>query len=389
VTTTSQVGDGVAVPNLTAFSTTHTGSLPRPPEVAARVFAAAERRTWAPGDEDALLEAVVDIVARQRALGLDVVNDGEITRLRYWDVFTSRLEGIDPYVDEVKPSVTRGRFEGYSQPLIHPEGYPEPPAELWRTPAVRGAIAYGGPGALEPELRRLRAALGSSAGFVTAPAPGLLPVVCRDEFYNDEEQLLAAAAEALAHEYRTIVDAGFLLQIDSPDLPNCWKRRTEAEGRRLGKLHLDALREALGGIPPERVRLHVCWGNDEAPHDEDPALPAFADLLLEMPVGAIVLEAANPRHAHEWRLWSDLPLGDKQLIVGAIDTTTNFVEHPELVADRLCNFAAVVGPDRVLGGTDCGFGTWAHHFRVDPRIAWAKLESLVAGARLARERLAG
>src|SRR5262249_17351453 len=156
-------------------------------------------------------------------------------------------------------------------------------------------------------------------GFVTAPAPGLL-TICRDEYYRDRERLLLAAADALAHEYRFIVESGLELQVDCPDLPGCWSRRTRSDGRRVAELHLAALRHALDGLAPERVRLHVCWGNAEAPHDEDVELEAFAELLLSMPVQTLVLEAANPRHAHECRVWKDIPLGHKHLIVGVIDS---------------------------------------------------------------------
>jgi 5-methyltetrahydropteroyltriglutamate--homocysteine methyltransferase len=368
--------------------TTHTGSLPRPPDVAGRVFAAADRGAWQPSDEAALAEAVAEIVARQRQIGLDIVTDGEITRLRYWDVFSMRLDGIDPFAEERVPSTREGRFAGYAQPVMRPPGYPDPAERLARHPVVRGPIAYKGPGDLALQVRFLRAAVPAvDDAFITAPAPALISDVCGDQFYRNEEQLVMATADALADEYRFIVDSGFVLQVDSPDLPSCWKGRSAAEGRQAAELHLDALQHALRGLPLERVRMHVCWGNTEAPHDDDIELRAFADLLVSMPVGAIVLEAANPRHAHEWRCWRDVPLGDKKLVVGVIDTTTNFVEHPDLVADRICQFASVVGTGNVIAGTDCGFGTWAHHYRVDPRIAWAKLESLVEGARRATQRI--
>ena len=369
------------------FSTTHTGSLPRPPDVARLVFAAAEAGMPAAADEDVLGSAVTDVVEQQRRLGLGRMNDGEITRLRYWDVFTKRVDGIEPFADDHPSRAATGRFAGYEPPLLSVPAYPVPSERLGRMPVVRGPLVYRGPVGLDAEVDRLRTALGADPGFLTAPSPGMLALTCRDDYYRDEELLLAAAARVLAEEYRFVADSGLVLQVDSPDLPVCLRGHPAAEGRATARLRLDALRRALQGISAEQVRLHVCWGNSEGPHDEDVELQEFADLLLAMPVGALVLEAANPRHAHEWRLWGELDLGDKQLIVGAIDTTTNFVEHPDLVADRLCQFASVVDPSRLVAGTDCGFGTWAHFFRVHPSVAWAKLESLVEGARRASRRL--
>jgi 5-methyltetrahydropteroyltriglutamate--homocysteine methyltransferase len=371
------------------FQTTHTGSLPRPADVAQRVFAAAQSGFWQEDDAGALAAAVTDIVDRQHALGLDIVNDGEITRLRYWDVFTSRLDGVDPFVDEPEMAFRNGRFPGFEQPMLEIPGYPAAPPQLTRMPVVRGAITYRGPLGLDPELHRLRDALDGAPGFVTAPSPGLLALICRDEFYGDHKPLLDAAATALSHEYRSILESGLDLQVDNPDVAGCWHNWPLAEAPAIARLHLDALRQALDGLPAERIRLHLCWGNAEAPHDDDVELEEIAELLTDLPADALVLEAANPRHEHEWRVWEDVPLGDKHLIVGVIDSTTNFVEHPEVVADRICRFADVVGPENVVAGTDCGFGTWAHHYRVDPRIAWAKLESLVEGARRATHRLTG
>jgi 5-methyltetrahydropteroyltriglutamate--homocysteine methyltransferase len=245
------------------------------------------------------------------------------------------------------------------------------------------------------EIADLCDALGPDSpaeGFLACASPGVISLFFKNEFYPDHESYVFAIAEAMRAEYEEIAAAGLTVQVDCPDL--AMGRHTHFGGRPLdaflavARLHVEALNHALAGIPPERLRLHLCWGNYEGPHHHDVALADVLPIVLAARPRTLVLEACNPRHAHEWRLFADggLPAG-KQLVAGVIDTTTNYIEHPEVVAERIARFAECVGPERLMAGTDCGFGTFAGQDRVHPKIAWAKLEALVQGAQLASERL--
>jgi len=263
-----------------------------------------------------------------------------------------------------------------------------PPPEV----ACVAPLAYVGHAAVQDDIDALRAALTDvqvEEAFLSAVAPGTIEHWLRNDHYPTEETHLYAIAEAIGEEYRAIVDAGFVLQVDDPDLFDAWQihpAMTVAEYRRFADLRVDALNHALRGIPPERVRLHVCWGSYHGPHKHDLALSEVVDLMLRVEAGAYSIEASNPRHDHEWRVWEDVPLPDgKLLIPGVVGHASDFIEHPQLVADRLVRYGRLVGRERVIAGTDCGLGGRVGH----EEIAWAKLDALVEGARLASAELWG
>jgi 5-methyltetrahydropteroyltriglutamate--homocysteine methyltransferase len=258
-----------------------------------------------------------------------------------------------------------------------------------------GPIGWKDRGAVQTDIDNFRVALQGvrpAEAFIPAVSPGTLAQNVINEYYKDEEAFLYAVAEVLKEEYQAIVQAGFLLQIDSPDLAMGknvqFADKTLEEFRQIIALRVEALNHALAGIPPEHVRHHICWGNGEGPHHKDVALKDIIDILLEARTGAIYVEGANPRHGHEWKVFRDVQLPDGTvLIAGVIDTKTNFIEHPELVADRIMNYASVVGRENVIAGTDCGFGTSADRDRVAPSISWAKLKAMAEGAKLASQQL--
>jgi 5-methyltetrahydropteroyltriglutamate--homocysteine methyltransferase len=366
--------------------TTHTGSLPRPPDLIQMMFAKEE---GVPVDAAALAarvaSAVREVVVRQAAVGLAVINDGEVSKPSYATYVKDRLTG----------------FEGASRPLQYGDlvDFPElarrvfddPGRSRRKTPACTGPIGVRDPEAVQRDVANLRAALAGvphAEGFLTAASPGVISLFFHNEYYPTHEAYLFALAEAMRPEYRAIVDAGLVLQVDCPDLAmgrHIQYRETDlATFRQQARLHIAALNHALAGLPPDRVRVHLCWGNYEGPHHCDVPLAAIIDLVFEIQADGISFEAANPRHAHEWALFEQvrLPPG-KVLIPGVIDSKTNYIEHPDLVAQRLVQLARLVGREQVIGGTDCGFGTWVGMARVDPEVAWAKLAALAEGARRA------
>lgn len=367
----------------TRIRTTHTGSLPRPPRLRTLIEAGAPAGSTA--FEEAARDAVREVVARQADLGIDLVSDGEMSRPSYVTYVADRLDG----------------FEGASPPLMpsdlaaHPDWAERVLSDLARhelsVPRCTGPIRYQGMPALRRDLVNLRDALEGcevAGAFMTAASPGVISLFFANAHYPTHEQYLEALADAMREEYEEIVAAGFTLQLDAPDL---------AMGRHVGfadpdlpsflrrvELHVAALDRAVAGISPERLRLHVCWGNYEGPHDHDVALRELLPILLRARPMALSFAAANPRHAHEWACWEALRLpADKLLMPGVIDSTTNYVEHPELVAERILRLTRLVGRERVIASTDCGFGTFAGIATVAPSVAWAKLEALVAGARWA------
>lgn len=364
--------------------TTHAGSLPRPADLAT-LMAARETGDLRPGDLQRLPElvrqAVVDVVARQQEIGLDQISDGEVGRIGA-TYAKERLSG----------------FDGEASPLVLADlgDYPEFAERalaglVTATPACTGPISYTGQAALATELSQLRQAIGSADPadvFVPAASPGLIGIFLANKHYPDDESYVDALASAMRVEYQMIVQAGFTLQIDCPDL--AFGRHSQYFGLDIdafrGKVarHVEAINQATSGIPADRMRMHVCWGNYQGPHHRDVELAAIIDLLYHAAPRALMIEAANPRHAHEWKVFEDIPLpDDKILIPGVIDTSTNYIEHPDLVAERLNRYVGIVGRERVVAGTDCGFATFATLLSVLPAIAWAKLESLVEGARRA------
>jgi 5-methyltetrahydropteroyltriglutamate--homocysteine methyltransferase len=376
--------------SLDRILTTHTGSLPRPPDLIRTMFA---REEGVPVDRAALAarirEAVAEVVRRQVEAGLAVVNDGEVSKPSYATYIKDRLTG----------------FGGTSQPLQYRDlvDFPEmakrvfgdPGRSRRKTPACTGPVAVRDPAAAESDVDNLKAAVAATPAedvFVSAASPGVISLFFRDDHYRDHEKYLFAIADAMRHEYETVARAGFTLQLDCPDL--AMGRHIQfadldlAGFRRMAALHLSALDHAVARIPPEQLRMHLCWGNYEGPHHYDVPLADLLDLVFAARPQAVSFEAANPRHAHEWKVFErvKVPAG-KILIPGVLDSTTNFIEHPELVAERITRLARLVGRENVIAGTDCGFGTWVGQAAVDPDIAWAKLRSLAEGARLASREL--
>ncbi|HET7339962.1 MAG TPA: cobalamin-independent methionine synthase II family protein [Methylomirabilota bacterium] len=368
------------------FLTTHTGSLPRPDDLIRAMFA---REEGVPVDAAALdariRTAVAEVVGRQVQAGVDVVNDGEMSKPSYATYVKDRLTG----------------FGGASHPLQYRDlvDFPgmarrvfgDPGRARRRTPACTSAIAVRDPAAAGADVDSLRAALAgvkASEGFLTAASPGVISLFFKNEHYPSQEAYLLAIAEAMRQEYAAVARAGFVLQIDCPDLAMGrhiqYADLSVEEFRARARVHVEALNRALADVPPEQARVHLCWGNYEGPHHYDIPLADIIDVVFTARPAGISFEAANPRHAHEWKVFErvKLPAG-KVLIPGCIDSTTNFIEHPELVAERIGRFARLVGRENVIAGTDCGFGTWVGQAAVDPDIVWAKLAALAEGARLA------
>lgn len=365
--------------------TTHTGSLPRSRDLQELLRLREEHR---PLDQATFTEsvraAVTDVVQQQIAIGLDVINDGEQSRSQYAAYVKERLTGFEgERLIRARPRLGDSDFPDYVATHQSSTSIPQP--------ACTGPIAWKDREALQQDITNLQAAVGTrpvAEVFMTAASPGVIATFLPNEYYPTEEAYLYALAEVMKAEYQAIVQAGLLLQIDCPDLAmtrvSQFGHLTVEEFKDVVALHVDVLNAALDGLPPERMRLHLCWGNYEGPHHHDIPLRDIVDLVLKArPVG-ISFEGANPRHAHEWKIWQEVRLPEeKVLIPGVLDSTTNFIEHPELVAERIVRYAEVVGRERVIAGTDCGFGTSAWGRKVDAKIAWAKLQSLVEGARLA------
>lgn len=372
--------------------TTHTGSLPRPPALAALLAKRAH------GEEvdleelgGAVRRATGEIVERQMASHVDVLSDGEMSKPSYATYVVDRLTGFGG----------RSRFpmpaDLASFPSFAERVFEQPGLEALQTLACLGPIDFRGEAAVRRDLEEFRVALEGHApteAFLTAASPGVISLFHENHHYATHERYLHAIARAMREEYVAIVEAGFVLQVDCPDL--AMGRHIQLAGGdahtflQQVEAHVDALDEALEGLPADRLRLHVCWGNYEGPHHLDVGLREIVRVLLRARPAGISFVAANPRHEHEVDVWRDveLPTG-KVLIPGVIDPTTNFIEHPELVAQRIERFASIVGRERVIAGTDCGFGTFAGFSPVDPEIVWAKLDALAEGARIASSHLWG
>jgi 5-methyltetrahydropteroyltriglutamate--homocysteine methyltransferase len=368
------------------FLTTHTGSLPRPDDLIRTMFAKEE---GVPVDGAALAarvrSAVGEVVRKQADAGVDIVDDGEMSKPSYATYPKDRLSG----------------FEGVSHPLQYRDlvDFPgmarrvfgDPGRARRKTPACTGPITLRDARAGQLDADNLTAALGGIQGrdgFLTAASPGVISLFFHNDHYPSHEAYLFAIAEAMRTEYETVARAGLVLQVDCPDLAMGRHIQYAHLGledfRKKARLHIQALDHALANIPPDRIRMHLCWGNYEGPHHFDVPLADILDLVFEARPAGISFEAANPRHAHEWRVFERVkPPKGKVLIPGVIDSTTNFIEHPELVAERISRYAKLVGRENVIAGTDCGFGTWVGQAAVDPDIVWAKLTAMAEGARLA------
>ena len=377
--------------------TTHTGSLPRPDALLAMLMDKEAGRARLPPQFDATAsEAVRDVIDHQRACGVDVVNDGEMAKPDYSTYIKDRVTGFDGEMVDLPQSRDGRDFPEYFATQN----------SMGRTvsrPACTGPIAWKDPGAVDRDIGRFKAAIDAiktrgeapSAGyFMTAVSPGQAARFLGNRYYPTHEAYLHALAAVLKDEYDAIARAGFILQVDCPDLASGWNNQfadlTLAQFTDIVRLHLAVLDDATRDVPPEQLRLHLCWGNYSGPHNHDIALKEIIGQVLASRAMAVSFEGANPRHEHEWRVFTELKLPPgKILIPGVLDSTSNFIEHPELIADRLCRYAEAVGRENVIAGTDCGFATFAGRLQVHPSIVWAKLEALSEGAAIASRRLWG
>jgi 5-methyltetrahydropteroyltriglutamate--homocysteine methyltransferase len=368
------------------FLTTHTGSLPRPAALVRTMFA---REEGVPVDAAALSaqirSAVAEIVARQLAAGIDIVNDGEMSKPSYATYIKDRLDG---FAGESRPLAYRDLVDF---PELARRVFGDPGRSRRRTPGCNGPIGVRDPAAAATDIDNLKAALpptNAGEAFLSAASPGVVSLFFHNAYYPSDEAYLQAIAEAMRHEYEAVVAAGLILQIDCPDLAMGrhiqYADLSLAEFRSKALLHIEALNHALANIPADRVRLHLCWGNYEGPHHHDVPLADIIDLVFLAKPAGLSFEAANPRHGHEWTVFEQVRLPDgKVLIPGVIESKTNFIEHPELVAQRIGRYARLAGRENVIAGSDCGYGTWVGQAAVDPDVVWAKLASLAEGARLA------
>ncbi len=377
--------------------TTHVGSLIRPP--ALQEFLRAQQ-AGRPLDQKAydrcLSDAVAAVVSRQAAAGVDVVSDGEFGKSISWSQYVlERLSGFErrPVTPDANPfrrGADRQKFSEFYAELDAREGV----ATTTNSVCV-GPITYTGQAALQRDIDNFKAALGAvnvAEAFLPVAAPASVIPDRRNEHYGSDEDCLIAIGEAMRTEYRTIIEAGLLLQLDDARAAVTYDRMVPpaslAAYRKWVAMHMEVLNHALAGLPPERIRYHVCWGSWPGPHTTDVPLKDIVNLILSANVGAYVIEGANPRHAHEWKVWQEVKLPDgKVLIPGVISHATNVVEHPELVAERIVRLARLIGPENLIAGTDCGFAQGPFHRRVHPSIMWAKLEALAEGARLASKEL--
>jgi 5-methyltetrahydropteroyltriglutamate--homocysteine methyltransferase len=379
--------------------TSHVGSLIRPPELIEFLRAQQERRPIDAGAfADCLTIAVADIVREQAQVGIDVVDDGEFGKTISWSQYAlERLSGFErrPMSGGVNPfarGADRARFAAFYAELDARDA----PATQWEAACI-GPIAYTGEASLQRDIGNLKAALAKVnvvEAFLPVAAPASVIPDRKNEYYPSEDACLLAIAEAMRTEYRMIADAGFLVQLDDARTAVTFDRMvppaTFADYRRWVAKYVDVLNHALEGIPEDRVRYHVCWGSWPGPHTTDVPLRDIVDLILKVRAGAYVIEGANPRHEHEWKVWQEveLPPG-KVLMPGVISHATNIVEHPELVSERIVRLARLVGRENVIAGTDCGFAQSPMYRRVHPSVMWAKLEALVEGARHASRELWG
>ncbi len=372
--------------------TTHVGSLPRTPAVVEQLYKKDKGQPVDPDAFNAIMRAgVAEVVKRQVAIGIDQVSDGEVSKVGYATYMQDRLTGFGGHTDR-KPSLDLKDYPEFRKKMALLTG----PQEFRRASCI-GPVSIKDRAPLEHDLSNFANALkaaNASEGFMTAASPGVVSAFQPNVYYPSHEAYVEAIGAVMKEEYEAIVGAGFVLQVDCPDLAMArhtgFQDLTEAEFLKRAAHQVEVLNAALANVPATSVRMHICWGNYEGPHDHDIDLIKVLPIILKAKPHAISFEASNPRHEHEWVIWKEARLpADKVLIPGVLDTSTNFVEHPELVAQRLCTFAGIVGRERVLAGTDCGFGTFAGYGKLDPEISYKKLATMVEGARLASDRLWG
>jgi len=372
--------------------TTHVGSLPRTQAVTDVIFAREKGDVADPvGAARTITQAVHDVVRRQREVGIDVVSDGEMSKISYATYVAERLSGFDGDTPR-EPGQDLLDFPRLLKKLADSGA-----TAKYRRPRCVGPIAVKNLEPLRVDVDNLRAAVSGANGaeaFMNAASPGVVALFQPNDYYRTQDEYLEAIAEGMRAEYEAIVAAGIVLQIDAPDLGmgrhTMYKDRSLDEFLRLAARHVEVLNHALRNVPADRVRMHVCWGNYEGPHHHDVPMEQLLPVVSRAKPQAMLFEAANPRHAHEWIVFRDARLpDDKILIPGVLSSTTNYIEHPLLVAERIGRFADVVGRERVIAGTDCGFGTFAGFGPVDPDIAYLKLAAMTEGAKIASRRLWG
>lgn len=370
--------------------TTHVGSLPRSQAVCDMVFAKDRGDNVDPEQfEQTIRDAVNNVVKRQSDIGLDVVSDGEMSKISYATYIKDRISGFEGDSPRRAPADLQD-FPGYLEKIATSGGTP-----AYTRPVCKGEIKVKNRQPVNTDIAHFNAALTANPAteaFLNAASPGVIALFQPNEYYPSDDDYLEALAETMRDEYETIVNAGFLLQLDCPDIGlgrhMMYKKLEEKEYMQRAEKHIEALNHSLRNIPAERLRMHVCWGNYEGPHHCDIEMEKVLPLAMKAKPQAFLFESANPRHAHEWQVFAETKIpDDKILIPGVIDSTTNFIEHPRLVAERICKFADIVGRERVIAGSDCGFATFAGFGAVDAEIAYAKLGVLVEGAALASKQL--
>ncbi len=366
--------------------TTHVGSLPRTQEVVDFIFARENGKPFETSAFDACMtDAVSETVRRQVEAGVDIVSDGETSKISYATYVKDRYTGFSGDSPRNAPADLK-MFPSFLERLANDGGTPQ-----YARPMCTGEVRSKGQGELEKDIANLKAAIdqhGAERGFMNAASPGVISLFLQNDFYSTREAYLAALADAMKDEYETIVASGLDLQLDCPDLAlsrhMLFTDLSDDEFVKIANMHVEALNHALQNVPQDRVRVHICWGNYEGPHCCDIAMDKVFSTLMATKSRYVLFETSNPRHAHEWTVFrdrkADIP-DDKVLVPGVVDTTTNFVEHPELVAQRIERFTDIVGSDRVIAGSDCGFGTFAGFGAIDPQIAYAKLATMSEGAR--------
>jgi len=372
--------------------TTHVGSLPRPENVTELIFAKEREENYSQSEfDETIADAVKNTVARQVDCGVDIVSDGEMSKISYATYIKERISGFEGDTPRSPPKDLLD-FPSFLDKLAQSGGTPE-----YKRPKWTGEIRPVNPEPLEADLNNFRDALETvnvEEAFMNSASPGVIALFQPNEYYKNHDEYLEALAEAMRVEYEGVVAAGFLLQLDSPDLGlgrhMLFADKPDEDYQRLAGTHVEVLNHALRNIPADRVRMHVCWGNYEGPHHHDAPMEMVLPVAVRANVGALLFESSNPRHAHEWETFANADLPDDLILVpGVIDSTTNFVEHPKLVAERICRFADIVGRERVIAGSDCGFSTFAGFGAVDQDIVYAKLKSMADGAAIASEKLWG
>ena len=374
---------------MTKIKTTHVGSLPRTQEVVEFIFARENETPFEQADFDACMTAAVsETVHKQVEAGVDIVSDGETSKISYATYVKDRYTGFAGDSPRNAPGDLK-LFPGFLERLANEGGSPQ-----YARPMCVAEVKSKGQGELEKDIANLKAAMaehGVERGFMNAASPGVISLFLQNNYYKNREAYLAALADAMKMEYETIVASGLDLQLDCPDLAlsrhMLFEDLSDDEFIKVANMHVEALNHALSEVPAEKVRVHICWGNYEGPHCCDIPMAKMFDTLMSTKAASVLFETSNPRHGHEWAVFrdrkADIP-DSKILIPGVVDTTTNFIEHPELVAERTQRFVDIVGTDRVIAGSDCGFGTFAGFGAVDPDIAYAKLRSLSEGAALVK-----